>query len=509
MFRLSFGLLLIGAACDGEGPPVLGGDGGLDDGAPGDASTDAAFDAGTDATVATCDEPGTTERVACGACGEAIRFCTIDGVWEQGPCEDEVGECTPGDTEMSSCGSCGTQTTICNASCAWESAGECMEMGECEPGARQRTPDGCESGQTRELLCSDSCVFEESMACESDECEDPGTVETIECGRCGTAERFCTSAHVWEYGPCGGEGVCDPGTSEEVSCGNCGTRLARCNTSCEWAETGACTDEGECAPGSMRTTTDGCDPGEARLETCNAECSYTAGMCVEAPGVDVMILLDMTGSHAWQVTAASTAFGDFAEDVLDITDAQVGVAYYADFPVPDYGSTGDKPFVAGRRLGTNLAAIRSELDSAPTMMGNDGPESGVEALYILAGGTAHPMAEPFACGGGCWRPATTRIVVLFTDAAQHNGPALTGSGMHSPYTGVTPAPVRWGAARTQLLESGIRLIVVTTGGDARTQHERILDELGEDASVMHFTRSGDSFDVVLDEVLAQIETLAD
>lgn len=504
MFRLSFGLLFVFAAC-GDGPPIIGGDGGSD---AMDASFDGALDGGTDATPSTCDEPGSTERVACGACGEATRFCTSDLVWERGPCENEVGECVPGDWETSGCGACGTQTSTCNASCEWE-AGECTEMGECEPGTRQRTTDGCEAGETRELLCSGSCVFEESMACISDECEDPGTVETIECGRCGTAERFCTSANVWEYGLCGGEGVCDPGTSEDVACGNCGTRRARCTTSCEWTDTGECSDEGECAPGSMRSSSEGCDPGEARVETCNAECSYEAGMCVEAPGVDVMILLDMTGSHAWQVDAASTTFGDFAESVLEITDAQVGVAYYADFPVPDYGSTGDKPFVAGRRLGTNLAAIRSELDAAPTMMGNDAPESGVEALYILAGGTPHAMAEPFACGGGCWRTATTRIVVLLTDATQHNGPALTGAGLHSPYSGVSPAPIGWNAARTKLLDEGVRLIVVTNGGDAGAQHERMLDQLGEDPDLMHFTRTGDSFGVVLNEVLARIEALAD
>ena len=503
MFRLSFGFVLILVACDGDGPPILGGDGGTD--ASFDAAFDGSLDAGMDATVATCDEPGTTERVACGACGEATRFCTSDGVWEQGPCEDEVGECTPGTTRTESCGACGVQTTLCSASCEWE-AGECTEMGECEPGTRQRTPEGCDAGETRELLCSASCTFEESMACESDGCEEPGRVESFECGRCGSAERFCTSARVWEYSPCTDEGVCDPGTSEDVACGNCGTRRARCNTSCEWDATGACSDEGECAPGAMRTTATGCDPGETRVETCSDACEYEAGMCIDNPGVDVMLLLDMTGSHASSVRSARTTIGDFAGDVMALGDVQVGVAYYADFPVDPYGSTGDKPFVAGRRLGTNLASLRTTLDAAPTMMGADGPESGVEALSILAGGTVHPTAEPFSCGGGCWRAGTTRIVVLITDAAQHNGPALSGSGMHSPYSGVSPAPATWTAARTRIGDAGIRLMVVTTGGDARTQHLRMLNELGEDSSAMHFTRT-DSFGVVLDQVLAQIETL--
>ena len=111
---VSFALALVLLGCGDGDPPVLGGDGGRD------ASTDAGFDAeGFDASTDArrtdtappeeCDEPGATEEVTCGACGTAIRFCTISGIWEYGPCGEETGICTPGDTDSATCGSCGMQ----------------------------------------------------------------------------------------------------------------------------------------------------------------------------------------------------------------------------------------------------------------------------------------------------------------------------------------------------------------------------------------------------------------
>lgn len=263
--RLTPCCLVLLLACGDDGPPILGGDSGT----------------GTDAGLPTaCDVPGASERLTCGRCGEQTRFCTVDGEWEYGPCTDESGVCSPGETDMVACGGCGTQLSVCSASCEWESTGECMSSGECEPGERQRTSMGCDAGETRELVCTDACMFEEAMECENDECDEPGSVESVSCGRCGTRERFCTSANVWEYGPCGGEGVCDPGTTDTVACGNCGSQTSRCDTSCQWNPTGECRDEGECAPGSSRTTSAGCSAGEQRIETCSESCDYVPGECI-------------------------------------------------------------------------------------------------------------------------------------------------------------------------------------------------------------------------------------
>ena len=162
------------------------------------------------------------------------------------------------------------------------------------------------------------------MACENDECDSPGEIETVDCGRCGTQERFCTSARVWEYGACGDEGVCDPGTTEDVACGNCGTRASRCNTSCEWVETGACTDEGECAPGSMRTTSGSCPEGEERVETCNVMCEYEAAMCMPVDDtctmLDILLVIDDSGSMGEEIANLVL----YADELIEELDTYAG-----------------------------------------------------------------------------------------------------------------------------------------------------------------------------------------
>ncbi|MEM9070519.1 MAG: hypothetical protein AAGE52_18585 [Myxococcota bacterium] len=317
--------LLLAVACGGDDDGMVdagdrdafvGGDagardaGGRDSGGPRDSGVDAA-------PADPCDEPGASEQVSCGRCGQQIRFCTVDEVWEYGPCGEESGTCTPGDTDTMSCGNCGAQTVRCNTECEWETAGACGDEGECAPGERQRTSDGCEEGETRELLCAESCVFEESMECINDECPAPGTLETVSCGRCGTQERFCTTDRVWEYSACTDEGVCDPGTSEMVACGNCGMQVSRCNTECEWAPAGACMDEGECRPGRSRTTTTSCDPGEERRETCNDACTYEAGACMPVldtcGDLDILFVIDDSGSMGEEITNLVAHADDFVE----------------------------------------------------------------------------------------------------------------------------------------------------------------------------------------------------
>lgn len=331
MWRFVCVVSLLGLGCGDGDPPVLGGDGGRDasgfDGGGVDSAIDSEVigDSSTpDAAPEECDEPGTTEEVSCGACGTAIRFCTIGGVWEYGPCGEEIGICTPGETDAAPCGSCGTQMSVCSSSCEWEPIGECTDEGECAPGERVRTSDGCDAGETRELICADSCSFEESMECVNDECDSPGEIESVECGRCGTQERFCTSARVWEYGPCGGEGVCDPGTTDAVACGNCGTQTSRCNTSCRWVASGGCSDEGECAPGDMRSTSSGCPSGEERIETCDDTCSYEAGMCMPVDDscmmLDLLFVIDDSGSMSEEQMNLVL----YADDVIDELDTYGG-----------------------------------------------------------------------------------------------------------------------------------------------------------------------------------------
>ncbi|MEM9067200.1 MAG: hypothetical protein AAGE52_01800 [Myxococcota bacterium] len=159
----------------------------------------------------------------------------------------------------------------------------CDAADACTPGEERRSAEGCDAG-SRLLFCTTECVFEPVGVCETEECDTPGETVTASCGRCGTRERFCTIDGIWDdSAECTDEGMCMPGTSRMGACGNCGMEEQRCTSACVWEGSG-CEGEGECSPGSTRSSTAGCDPGDTRTETCNDECSYEAGVCMGLPG---------------------------------------------------------------------------------------------------------------------------------------------------------------------------------------------------------------------------------
>lgn len=478
-----------GGQLDGGGPPIL------DASVPDDDGGSPMDDAGTEPDAGpspACDTPGAVETVPCGNCGTVERFCTADGTWSYGACTGE-GECAAGTTGSVACGMCGAQATRCTAACMWEITGTCTGEGECAPGARMTTSDGCPAGQTRELACNDACTFVEDMACRADACPTPGAIESVPCGMCGTQERFCNVSRTWEYGACMGEGVCMPGTTGTTSCGMCGTQATRCTTSCAWAPTGLCTGEGVCTPGDMTRTSDGCPAGQTRLVRCDGACMYTTvEACRADTPVDVLVLLDVTGSHAARVSAErSTFISRLIQPLIALGDVAVGIAYYADFPVSPFGSTGDRPFEAGIEPSRTSSLVEAEINTSPMRAGNDLPESGIEALSILTGGALPSSALPLSCSagrvsGGCWRVGAQRVVILYTDATQHNGPSPTGgTGLHSAYTGITPAPATWPTVLSSMTTQGVELITLvhTAGGaDPRSQHARMVGDLGQPAT---------------------------
>ena len=300
-------LLSLLSACDSR--PISGADSGppadFDGGVIAVDGAQPPRDAGTDAGPADagpqpCDDPGTSETVACGRCGTTTRFCSSDETWVYGPCTGESGVCEPGGVRSSACGHCGTQSERCTVACEWEPVGECSDEGECAPGTTARSAEGCPAGQTRAVACDDACTFAPAGACQDEACPTAGAIETIACGLCGTTTRFCSSELTWSYGPCEGEGVCAPGTMEPVACGACGTRMARCTTACEWDATAACTGEGECTPGELARTDEGCPSGQSRPLTCGATCTYTPGACEIdecVPGATASVACGMCGTR--------------------------------------------------------------------------------------------------------------------------------------------------------------------------------------------------------------------
>ena len=503
---------------------------------PGDDGGPPGFDSGPPQP---CESAGTIETVSCGRCGSVERFCTAGGVWAYGDCEGQGG-CEPGAMSEVTCGDCGTQMARCTDACEWEPTEECSDEGECTPGTRTRNGVGCGPGETREVTCTDTCELAPAGECESDECDSPGSIEDVSCGSCGTQTRFCTVDGVWEYGLCEDEpeDACVPGTIEPMECGMCGSRTRRCLASCTWDESGSCTGEGVCAPGATMRSSEGCDPGETKLLRCSNACAFVEEeACSDATSaLDVTLLLDMTGSHATRVQDnVSILDSRLVAPLLALGDVAVGVSSFADFAGSDDtggwpfpfdagvgfggdagagpGSPGDRPFHGGIAPTLSRSAIMTELGEVPVYNGGDLPESGVEALFILGGGTPHASAIPLSCPsgrtpGGCWRSGSTRVIVIYSDASFHNGPDPDSTGIHDPYISALGA-ASWSSTRSRLLADGTRVIFLHYAGtdtDAGPQYDEMLVALGQPTSdrIDATGRLG----AACDEAVARIRSLA-
>jgi formylglycine-generating enzyme required for sulfatase activity len=123
-----------------------------------------ACDAPTDCTCAT---PGMMRSVPCGRCGLASQVCQADMTWSTpGTCLGE-SECFDGEVETETV-RCGERSRICDSTCHWRDWTEITPPGECDAGATViATSDACPPFETRDLICSASCMWEETRACSS------------------------------------------------------------------------------------------------------------------------------------------------------------------------------------------------------------------------------------------------------------------------------------------------------------------------------------------------------
>ena len=83
------------------------------------------------------------------------------------------------------------------------------------------------------------------------------------CGSCGSA---CVGGSNCVAGKCQCSG------SSSASCGNCGIKTRTCNSDGSWSDWSACMGEGECAPGSTQTCTNG-------TQTCSSNCQWGSCAC--------------------------------------------------------------------------------------------------------------------------------------------------------------------------------------------------------------------------------------
>ena len=145
--------------------------------------------------------------------------------------------------------------------------------------------------------------------------------------------------------------------------------------------------------------------------------------------LDLVFVLDLTGSFANQVQAAKEAMSELTRQLEAAGIAlRTGAVSFADFPIhpwgypgpsdPEYGSdTPDYPYKLDKALSSDHAATINAIAAMPQMEGNDIPESQLYALKRTAQEAG-------------WSGQGAQIIFLSTDAPFHN--PEPGTQQHTP-----------------------------------------------------------------------------
>jgi len=159
--------------------------------------------------------------------------------------------------------------------------------------------------------------------------------------------------------------------------------------------------------------------------------------------LDVLFLIDVSGSYYDDINTLQEKAAEIISNLQGtVTDVQFAVASFSDFPLSDFGSTGDNAYQIRQTMTANVDSVEAaigDLDN-PMQYGNDTPESQLEALYQAATGLGRDINEdgnftddgelsPASIG---WRTGALKVILFATDAAFHDSDTESeypGSGM--------------------------------------------------------------------------------
>lgn len=199
---------------------------------------------------------------------------------------------------------------------------------------------------------------------------------------------------------------------------------------------------------------------------------------------DLVFLIDTTASMQDEIDQIRDKLRDALAPAIDneIPDAQFSVATFSDFGTGSYGDPDDRAFTMVLPMTGDLSRVQAAVNSIELANGRDEPESQVEALYQVATGEGlGTWVDPsFGCPMGgraypCFRLDALPIILLFTDAPFHNGPASSPGGpMSNPYTAgdIVPPPHTYDEAVAQLDALGVRVIGFDSGDGGGAAHLR-------------------------------------
>ena len=192
--------------------------------------------------------------------------------------------------------------------------------------------------------------------------------------------------------------------------------------------------------------------------------------------VDVFFLVDTSGSMGTVINAVKSNAIAILSGTAGFGDVAWGVGSYEDFPTSPWGVSTDSSWRLNQTITTVQDNVQTGINSLTLGVGNDFPESNLEALYQTATNTTVG-----------WRDGSTRFVVWFGDARGHDPLSCADQG----FSGCTnPATAGYlGATLTATIAAldsqGIEVIGVNrlagttgTGIDGTGQATTIINEVG-------------------------------
>lgn len=209
---------------------------------------------------------------------------------------------------------------------------------------------------------------------------------------------------------------------------------------------------------------------------------------------DVFFEVDTTGSMGGTISTLQTSLVSMVEDIsLEVPNVAMGAAWFKDFPVSPFGSSGDLPFRLTARITTIVADVQTGLNQFAASGGGDGPESGMESLYqaVTGEGLSWTVAQPGAVpkfnplvgfdalkghgliGGAGFREGALPIIVHATDIEFHEA---SDPGDYWA-TGIAQAHTRDQAVNAAKA-LGARFIGVTSSVTAEAALKEIARETG-------------------------------
>ena len=219
------------------------------------------------------------------------------------------------------------------------------------------------------------------------------------------------------------------------------------------------------------------------------------------PKLDVCVVIDLSGSYNDDLPNIKAVAPDVWDDIVTagVTDLQMGLTTFIDFPHDPWGGEGDYAYRLDQQLTSDKTTWVAAIDAMVTNWGGDEPESQYEAFYQLATGAGLAIGLPEVPGSiepnkQCdFRPDATKVAIMTTDASFH----IPGDpGVLGPYPGHSELDTINALVDNDIVVIGLK--APGAGGE--------LDALAAATGGSTLETTGDSSDIA-DAILAALEAI--